>query len=371
MKKRLFCIGLILMLAGCGQSVQNNTNGSNEAVDEKVNINPTEFETIEVIDGKAVIGELEDTGKVPEQPVEMIDVSVLLGEYFEGETERNRAGIIYNKNDGPRQGIWVGLKEPEKYLEPLTTYMQNYVDQGKVPYDAIHFYYTPFTQEELIEQTNRVADELDKIITQYESASYSISSDIDTAETIIWHNFISEEDQKKLQSLFPDIEIVFEIEGEPVPENPEDAVVWPESLVTEDPSLKGEYIFEVNEGSFYAVEVGTVAGEFFGAVDWVFPRAAEQLEVGQRVEVASTGMIQESYPGSGSAVVVTVLPTYHPKNADKAEAQVVKELVDEALLTEFPVKTISEVKYDETTDEWTVTVLNSDNEEESVFIIKD
>ncbi|TFE04032.1 S-layer homology domain-containing protein [Jeotgalibacillus salarius] len=334
-------------------------------------LNPTEFETIEEIDGKAVIGELKDPGVVPAPSIDTVEVTIIVEEYFGDYESMNDTGLLFIKNNEPRKGVWIGLKHPEENLEALTTYLQKKVDAGEIPFDSVHIYYTPFTQDDLRERTRLVSDEVQKIASQHEGAGSIVSTDYNNGEIIVEHNFLNEVDQKKLQSSFPQYSIRFERIGTQIPDDDSQRIVWPDSLVTNDLTLNGHYIIKVEEDSFLTAQAGAIAGEHFDAVNWSFTGASEHLEIGQRVKVEDSGFVFTSYPEQATAVIVNILPTYLPQSADKTEAQVVRELIQKESFSDFAIKTISDIAFNEPADEWTITVVNSMDDAVVEMVIAD
>ncbi|MBA9029329.1 DUF3221 domain-containing protein [Peribacillus huizhouensis] len=130
-------------------------------------------------------------------------------------------------------------------------------------------------------------------------------------------------------------------------------------------SKEGLYVLSIGEQGMMVVnaipsDFSSNGGEkeFFGAVSYHYPKASEELEVGQRVLVETDGPILESYPGQGKAKKVTVLPEYKPDKADLSESQVVrkalKELESES--TSNWIAAIRNVTYDKEKDTWIVDI---------------
>ncbi|KIL46669.1 hypothetical protein KP77_27960 [Jeotgalibacillus alimentarius] len=329
----------------------------------EIEMNPTEFETIEEVDGKAVIGELEDPGTDSEPSTDTVETTIVVEDYFESYEAMERAGLLFIKHEEPRKGVWIGLHHPEDHLDALTAYLQEKADEGKIPYNRVHIYYAPFTQKDLADRTRLVADEVSRIASKYEGTGFEVSTDFHTGEPIVTHNFLNEDDKAELQVAFPQYKINFENGGTQVPEKESDRVLEPDSPVTDNPELSGQYIFEVEEDAFSTAEAGAIAGEQFDATDWSFKGAAEQLKVGQRVEVDGTGFSLTSYPEQSGAVIVKILPSYQPQDADKTEEQIVQELVQMNSFRKPNIKTISELTYVQAADKWTASVINSENDQ--------
>ncbi|MGX2959752.1 DUF3221 domain-containing protein [Peribacillus sp. JNUCC 23] len=137
-------------------------------------------------------------------------------------------------------------------------------------------------------------------------------------------------------------------------------------------SKKGLYVLSIEEQGMMVVnsipsDFSSNGGEkeYFDAISYHYPKASEELEVGQRVLVEADGPILESYPGQGKAKKVTILPEYKPDKADLSESQVVrkalKELESES--TSNWIAAIRNITYDKEKDTWKVDI----KQEESMY----
>lgn len=104
--------------------------------------------------------------------------------------------------------------------------------------------------------------------------------------------------------------------------------------------------------------------DFYDAVFFTYPNAAEELKVGQRVKVEVTGFILHSYPGQGSAKYVEVLPEYKPKNAKLSESEVIEKVIEITKKKSDGWMIIRSIAFDEEKAVWKVEVKQGEQDDE-------
>ncbi|WP_088009442.1 YobA family protein [Indiicoccus explosivorum] len=371
MRKVYVIAGAVFFLAACGTGEEQPA-----AVDEPVS--SSEFDTV---DRREIIASLEpaaDPGSVDLQSgadTAFKAVRDVYGEFHE-------TGVFFiehNKTGSGEPGIWIGIKEPDERVDELVSVLQEQVDAGRLMADDVHIFDSDFTEAELEAATNRVAETLRGMAEAHHSPSkvgLSIFSDVKSGTVIVSHNFLTEEQQAEVESLLENFEVEVEQSGMMVPEPGEPTVVYPDPAVTAEPSDEGDYLVDVQDGRFLAVDATAQdfsenggQEEFYSAIYFDFPNAAEQLEVGQRVKVEASGPIMESYPGQGTAVFVEVLPAYQPEGADLTEFDAVREALTMTEKESAPIEVpaVQSVTYSAEQDAWTVVLQLGDQEIEKTI----
>ncbi|WP_423408303.1 DUF3221 domain-containing protein [Heyndrickxia sp. MSNUG] len=400
-------LGLALALSGCGTDNNGDTQEKRGAdktastpAEDALPVNESGWETIEVVNNRAIIAKLKQTikdtperdkkieeykeskdfqdgvfGKPTDELAESLAMQAVEGSIARETSEKvyggykglEDAAVIFFENsnqNGERMGYWIGVKKADDRLKRLIEEMQSKVDAGEIKAKYIHIFYSPFTTSENYTLTNKVAQALQRVKRQPGTPSrgyFDASVDTQTGEINIGHNFLSDEQKEQLRKLFPDRNMVFEQQGRMIPKEGESDTFYPKKKFTEQPSKEGAYVMDLQEDSLLAVEAqgriyNKASGEEqFGATQFKFPKASEKLKIGQRVIVEPNGPIMESYPGKGGALYITVLPEYKPAGAKLSESQVVSKAITEAKKTSGnELLIIRELSYEPSNKRWTV-----------------
>ena len=303
------------------------------------------------------------------QAIEMNAVSNALEEMYGGHEGFRKAGIVFleNRRDGSEKpGVWIGIKNPDERLDELVATLQEQVDAGEILAEPIHIYKSDHTQADLRAVTDKAWTALKKMREAHhrpQSASAGVSTDTITGTLEISHNFLSEEQKKEVEAAFPEREVVFEQSGTMVPGPDEPDVVYPDPATVAEPSIEGVHIVEVSPDEFLTAASIDDKDYLSSSAYYKFTDAADKLEVGQRVKVGSTGSMQASYPGQGTAVRVEVFPAYQPENADLTEAEAVKLALEEARNKQRGLPGVT-VEYSAEKDEWLISLVFEDGTEE-------
>jgi len=364
-----------LLLTSCGTSVSEETNGQPDIVED-------EFKSINLVNGREIIVELEQT--VKETPArdlaakEVIDIdgetskelaeemviqtieaeAIIEGikEFYGDLTEFEKHGILFmeNKSQGDDQsGIWIGLKNPDEKLNMFVDVLQSKVDAGEILAAPIFIFRSDYTQADLYELQEEILVPLQEMYLG--QGAFGVSGNVKTGAIEITHDFLTGEQQTELREKFASHALVFEQEGQLAAQPGESILIYPEELFTTKQQTDGGYVIEANEEEFL------VTGGEHDAVRFKYPGNIEQIKVGQRVEVDSTGMILYSYPGQGVAKYIRILPEYKPEKASSSESEVVHRVIVLAKEKFGGVIKIHSVIYDEKASEWLVTVKQDDD----------
>lgn len=280
-------------------------------------------------------------------------------------------GILYLKNsaDGAEEpGVWVGIKNPDERADELARRLQVYVDEGKIVAKYIHLFVSEYSDQDnqdLMYEVSKAIKPMRDAMPEPDRVANSISVDTITRTIEIGHDFLTEEQMKKLKNQFNEYEIAFVQEGRMLPLPGEPDVEYPDEPVTKERTNKGSWVMDVSADSMLIVSAVAKDfsenggdSEYYGATYFSFPNAEEKLKIGQRVIVEASGPIMESYPGQGSAKFVTVLPAYQPDGAELTEEEVVRKALEKRGGTGH-VEGIRHILFDKKTGEWTVTFVDS------------
>lgn len=299
----------------------------------------------------------------------------LLEKIYGGYNGFNNIGVVYyqNQSQGAKYpGLWIGIKKADERLKEFVDTMQAKVDAGEIKAEYIYIFYSPFTISENNQLMDLVSKEVRKIQQQHETPERlagSTSVDTITGEIEIGHNFLTEEQKESLRKKFSEYTIVFKQEGRMAPIGDEPDTIYPEDKYIDQRSKEGDYIMELSEDGFQAVQAkpsdfSKNGGdeEFYSATNFSFPHASKKLKIGQRVKIEVSGPVQTSYPGQGTALYVEVLPEYKPEKADLSESQVVQATLEKLKEDQktWPLA-IRDLSYDEKDDTWKVS-LKRENE---------
>ena len=375
MKKVIFtfiaCSALVISGCGTGDKVQN------------ASVQQEDWQTIKEIDGREIIVELRQT--VEESPArdqlaqEQLDSPDYTGGFFgdpsteleedmalqaiegivaldaveevygsNGEFDKEGIRFLENQTEGAAQsGVWIGVKNPDSRLQKVVDVLQAKVDAGEILAEPIYIFRSSYTQEDLQEIQDEVAEVL--LSMKPERGSFSLSVNTITGIVEVGHDFLKSTEQKELEKQFPDYTFKFEQQGSAVEEPAMSAIIHPDQNITETPVEDGGFIMGVSDGSIF------VSGGTEGATNYSFPEA-DHLKVGQRVKVEASGGILESYPAQGTAKFVEILPDYKPADAVLSESQAVAKVIKDKTLEYFNFNVINEIRYDAKQKVWVVKV---------------
>lgn len=401
-------LGLALALSGCGTDNNEDTQEKRGAdktastpAEDALPVNESGWETIEVVNNRAIIAKLKQTvretperdkkieeykerkdfkdgvfGKPTDELAESLAMQAVEGSIARETSEKiyggfkglENAAVIFFENsnqNGERMGYWIGVKKADDRLKRFIEEMQAKVDAGEIKAKYIHIYYSPYTTTENYTLTNKVAQALQRVKRQPGTPSRGNASaavDAHTGEINIGHNFLSDEQQEQLRKLFPDRNIVFDQQGRMAPKEGEPDTFYPEKEFTDELTKEGSYVMDLSEDHLFAVSVQSQdfsknggEEEFYGAAHFSFPDASKKLKVGQRVEIESAGPMKASYPGQGEALFITVLPDYKPTGANLSESQVVSKAITEAKKTSGKqLLIIQDLSFNVDSNQWTV-----------------
>jgi len=390
MKKRIGLVLAALFLAGCGTA----ENGPGLAPKGKTAGNEREIvaelgQTVKESKlREAAFKELEENGLLddPEmkedlavQAIEGPAVMEALDSVY-GEEGYRKEGVLFyeNQSDNAAQpGIWIGIQDPDERLDKVVDLLQQQVDAGKILASPIHFYRSAYTEDDLRQLQDDVLEAIQPMNTG--RGSLGISVDVKTGDIEISHDFLKEGQQEELRRQFADHVLHFEQTGRMVAEPGEPTTTYPEQQFTTAPSTEGSYVMEIKEGQMLVVDVKPRdfgLGDFYDAVIYNYPTAANDLQVGQRVKVEASGPIAESYPGQGGAKFVEVLPEYKPEMAKLSESAVVRQIIEQESGKSEVFVIITFLRFDEEKAEWKVGIVRrgagEDGEDKvSDVIIKD
>ena len=375
-----------LLLSGCGTEGTDASRGS-EAVDDNG------WKTLKEVSGREIIGELKQTvnesperekaaeaqkdtpeykdgvwGKPTPELAENLAVQAIEGpvaleavEKIYGNFEGEGVLFLENQFDGAEQsGVWIGVKEPDERVQQLLDVLQPKVDAGEILARPVYIFRSKHTQKELYALQEEVLDVLKGM--ERGQGSFSLSANTITGDIEIGHDFLKPEQQKGLEKKFPDHKFIFTQEGNMVAEPGEPSIIWPDEIYTETPFEEGGFLLSIKEGQLF------VAGGTEDTIYYSFPEA-EELKVGMRVNIESTGMILESYPGKGSAKFVEVLPDYKPVGAVLSESEAVVKALDEFEKSPMDMMLIKGIEYDAKKNVWIFKVLK--DREEVTFEVDD
>lgn len=289
------------------------------------------------------------------------------------------AGIFYIatlQSGAEEPAVWIGIEEPDERVDELVSILQEQVDAGEILAAPIHIFDSAHAEADLNAAADQVGRKMNELALAHPNTavSFSVAPDVKTGEIQVGHNFLTEEQQQELIAAFPEQEIVIEQSGMMAPMPGEATVAYPEPATVSELSDKGAYLVDLEDDRFLAVaakaqDFSENGGqeEFYSAIWYDFPDAAEQLEIGQRVQVEASGPIMESYPGQGTAVFVEVLPAYKPENADLTETEVVRGALEGVSSESFEVPAVQSVAYNADTDNWAVVLQIGETEMEQII----
>lgn len=131
------------------------------------------------------------------------------------------------------------------------------------------------------------------------------------------------------------------------------------------PGMEG-YVVDQRDGGILVVDnvpknYGATGGveEFYNAI-W-FSYAQKDVSIGQKVQVWFNEVL-ESYPGQSTAEKLRILSTPKPTEANMNEAEAIRRALEEPR-TDLPgVPVIKAASYDETSDQWRITIKLGDDE---------
>lgn len=287
-------------------------------------------------------------------------------------------GIMYGKNQtsgAAEPGIWVGIKKPDEKADELVRRLQKQADEGKILAKYIHLFeseYSDKDNEVLMYNVSKAIKPMKDAMPEPDRVALGVSVDTITRTIEIGHDFLTKEQMTELKKQFSEYDLAFTQEGRMLPLPGEPDVEYPDETVTRELSTKGSWVMSVSEEEMLVMDAkpndfSANGGEkeSYGAVFFQFPKADEKLKVGQRVIVEASGPIMESYPGQGGAKFVTVLPTYQPDNADLTEEEVVRSAISQHK-SKGSFAAIRRVQFEEASDQWTVTFVDSMQPEPNV-----
>ncbi len=284
--------------------------------------------------------------------------------------QKEGALFIENQTQGAEQsGVWIGIKEPDDRLDELLKVLQLKVDAGEILAKPIYFYRSDYAELDLQRLQEDVLNALKPM--QLERGSFAISTDTKTGNIEITHDFLKEEQQAELRKQFADYTIHFEQQGRLVAEPGEPTTTYPDQPFTETPSKEGKYVMQIYKEKMLVVDTTPTnfnsngGGEdFYDAVFFIYPNAAEELKVGQRVKVEGSGEIMDSYPGQGSAKYVEVLSEYKPKNAMLSESEVIGKAIEITKKKSDGWIIIRSIAFDEEKAVWKVEIKQDGQDDE-------
>ena len=385
MRKRIGLVLAALFLAGCGtvENISGLEPKEKSAGNEREIVAQLEQTVKESKLREAAFKGLEENGLLddPEmkedlavQAIEGPAVMEVLDSVY-GEGGYRKEGVLFyeNQSDNAEQpGIWIGIKEPDERLDKVVDLLQEQVDAGKILANPIHFYHSDYTEDGL----RQLQDDVLEAIQSMNSGrgSLGMSADVKTGDIEISHDFLKEEQQEELRHQFADHILHFEQTGRMVAEPGEPTTTYPEQPFTTTPSTEGSYVMEIGEGQMLVVDAKQRdfgSGDFYDAVYYGYPDAANDLKVGQRVKVEASGPIAESYPGQGSAKYVEVLPEYKPDQAKLSESEVIGKVIQQAKKKLEGMVIIRSITFNEKTANWKVEAMQSGEDQVSVIKIQD
>ncbi|MCG7337626.1 YobA family protein [Sporosarcina sp. ACRSM] len=306
------------------------------------------------------------------QSIEALAVSDAIETVYGSHGAFRKEGVLFieNQSQGAEQsGVWIGIKEPDDRLDELQKILQAKVDAGEILAKPIYFYRSDYAEMDLELLQEDVLNALKPM--QSGRGSFGISTDTKTGNIEIAHDFLKEEQQADLRKQFAGYTIHFEQQGRLVAEPGEPTTTYPDRPFTETPSKEGTYVMQVDNEKMLVVDTmpknfnSNGSGEdFYDAVFFTYPNAAEELKVGQRVKVEVTGFILHSYPGQGSAKYVEVLPEYKPKNAKLSESEVIEKVIEITKKKSDGWMIIRSIAFDEEKAVWKVEVKQGEQDDE-------
>ncbi|WP_052712129.1 DUF3221 domain-containing protein [Domibacillus indicus] len=265
-------------------------------------------------------------------------------------------------------GVWVGIKDPDERFDQLVSRLQKQVDEGRILVKYVHLFQSDFTEQESNDLMKKAASALDRAARSHptpDRVAYSVSVDVRTGVIEVGHDFLTEEAKQGIESQFPGQDFHYTQEGRMVPLPGEPDVEYPEPAVTDKPQTNGSWVMSVSKKGLFVMGAASAdfsAGggeeEHYGATSYSFPEADKKVKVGQRVLVEASGPIMESYPGRGRAKFITVLPAYQPEKADLTEEEAVRAAIQKRQAAQ-KTEAIRHVKFDEQTDQWTITFVDT------------
>lgn len=367
-------LGASLLLTGCGMGVEGDAG--------QASLVEIEWKPLKVVSGREIIAELEQTvketpirdqkvltiiedekngvfgkpskGSAEDMAVQLIEMPAVLEglqKVYGDEAAFEQYGVIFmeNQSHGDEQsGGWIGIKEPDEKFRKFIRELQFKVDAGEILAAPIYIFRSDFTQAELYDLQEEVLKVLQPMHSG--SGSFGLSVNSITGAIEISHDFLTEAQQVELREEFEDWTIQFEQEGRIAPKPGESIITHPDEKFTTTEPKEGGYVMEASKNEFL------VTGGEYGAIRFKYPGEIEQLKVGQRIEVESTGMILYSYPGQGTAKYIDILPEYKPENAKLSESEVVQQAVALAKEKSDWVTEIQSISYDKKTSKWHVTI---------------
>lgn len=134
---------------------------------------------------------------------------------------------------------------------------------------------------------------------------------------------------------------------------------------TEDtaPGIEG-YIVDQRDGGILVVDnvpknysASGGVEEFYNAI-W-FSYAQKDVAIGQKVQVWFS-MVMESYPGQSAAEKLRVVPIPKPDHANMDEAEAIRQALAAPRIDLPGVLVIKATSYDESSDQWTVSIKQGD-----------
>lgn len=306
------------------------------------------------------------------QTIEALAASDAIETVYGSHGAFRKEGVLFleNQTEGAKQsGVWIGIKEPDDRLDELLKVLQPKVDAGEILAKPIYFYRSDYAEMDLELLQEEVLNALKPM--QSGRGSFGISTDTKTGNIEITHDFLKEEQQAELRKQFADYTIHFEQQGRLVAEPGEPTTTYPDQPFTETPSKEGTYVMQVDGEKMLVVDTiptdpSSTGGQedFYGAVFFTYPNAAEELKIGQRVKVENSGMILTSYPGQGSAKYVEVFPEYKPKNAKLSESEVIEKAIEITKKKSDGRMIIRSIAFDEEKAVWKVEIKQDGQDDE-------
>lgn len=145
-------------------------------------------------------------------------------------------------------------------------------------------------------------------------------------------------------------------------------------LIRGEPDISGyimdERVHEIlvvsTEPADYSETGGTE--EFYDAV-WV-SRVTEVTEIGDYVEVWFDGGVETSYPAQAAMEELEIIEPDQPQGADLTESEALRKALAQEPFEE-EVLTVMSLSYDESVDEWTVELRNTNSYEDTTIEVED
>ncbi|WLR47162.1 DUF3221 domain-containing protein [Halobacillus litoralis] len=149
-------------------------------------------------------------------------------------------------------------------------------------------------------------------------------------------------------------------------------------LVGCTPSFSG-YVMDKREGAILVVDPSpqdfshTKEDDRYYEAYWAEGDAAENVEIGSKVDVWLGKYVQESYPGQVALKRAKAVPTSKPEGAQLTEYEALRKALNKKEDETYELWAVSSIEYEKDEDQWKIRLISTFNgkEKEKQIELKD